>query len=135
MSQLFKTKPPSIVMTGIKALLASGAVMGVIGLWSSISNETINDFANNDQELNQNDETSLNMSSLPTLASLNLAIETVLTPAAEPSQTLRDVSVLPTATPAVQSVQIQTVTINMNPQNSTNKSSVKKKSSANSRSS
>lgn len=135
MSQLFKTKPPSIVLTGIKALIASGAVMGVIGLWSSISNEAINNYAKNDQEIGQNNKTSLQMSPLPTLASINLSSADVLTPSVEPSKTLRNVSVLPTATPVIQSVQIQTVNISGNPQNNTNKSVAKKKSSASSRSS
>jgi len=135
MSQLFKTKPPSIVLTGIKALIASGAVMGVIGLWSSISNEAINNYIKNDQEIGQNNKTSLQMSPLPTLASINLSSADVLTPSVEPSKTLRNVSVLPTATPVIQSVQIQTVNISGNPQNNTNKSVAKKKSSASSRSS
>ena len=135
MSQLFKTKPPAIVLTGIKARLASGAVMGVIGLWSSISNQTIGNYVNGAQNDNQTEGAVFHVNYLPTLASLNSSIDIASIPAVETPQPLRNVSALPTATPAIQSVQIQTVNINSNPQNSANKSSTKKKSSATSRAS
>ncbi len=136
MSSPFKTRPPGIVLSGIKAILASGAIAGAIGIWTLLSNQAVegsyNQDLNSDSELDENNTAE----SLPTLVSL-IQLDGDQVVSANPTEIptdLRAISALPTATVSIQAPLVQTVNLGGG-SGGTAKKTARKKSAAKTRSS
>jgi hypothetical protein len=112
MSSPFKTRPPGIVLTGIKAILASGAIAGAIGIWTLLSNQAVEGSYTTDINSDAGTDENNTVGSVPTLVSL-IQLDGDLLVSANPTELpdLRSISALPTATVSIQAPIVQTVNL------------------------
>ncbi len=114
MKSPFKSRPPGIVLTGLKAFLASGALAGAIGIWTLLANQVVEGSNTKDVNTDNDVDDSNSLDPMPTLVSLiqlrtddqsAAVIPTDLPPA------MRTISAIPTATVSIQPQPVQTVNL------------------------
>jgi len=113
MNSPFKSRPPGIVLTGLKAFLASGALAGAIGIWTLLANQAVqgsNTKADNTDNAVDDSNSLEPMPTLVQLVQLNTDQSVAVLPTDLPP-TLRTISAIPTATVSIQPQPVQTVNL------------------------
>ncbi len=113
MNSPFKSRPPGIVLTGLKAFLASGALAGAIGIWTLLANQAVEGSNTKDVNTDNGVDDSNSLDAMPTLVPL-IQLHTDQSVAVIPTDlppALRTISAIPTATVSIQPQPVQTVNL------------------------